>query len=267
MMYPSNSPYNPWRSYEQATANAEPTPEGRAVGGLWSGRFSIIFAVATIAVTVVAIALAALAPSLVARPDTTPPAGFTQVYDANLSDDGKWPNQSPCTLTSQGLDVAGGTDGTACLFRPSASADLTSQGFWFQATVAPAASVAGSMEPVILIGDTEAIFFEQQGAYAVVCADSSTGTARVCAEGTTTAWHTNAFVANTITVSYDAGASLLTLFANDQRVTSVTLTVGSQASLALGAGSDSEVLFTHATIFTGGGNARAAGSTWVDRSS
>lgn len=264
MIYPTNSPNNPWKSYEQAAVNVEPAPDARAVGGPWSGRFGIIFAAVTITVTVAAVVLAALAPTLAARPGVTPPTGFAQVYDANLSDDGKWDNTSPCAFTSQGLDVTGGADGSACVFQPSANNDLTSQGFWLQATVAPAASIAGTVEPVILLDDNEAIFFEQQGAYAIFCADrSGSGNISICAEGTTTAWHTNGFVANTITVSYDAGASLLTLFANGQQVTSVTLTIGSKASLALGAGGGSEALFTHATIYTASGNARAPSSNYA----
>ena len=264
MIYPTNNLYNPWKSYEQAAANAEPAADARAVSGLWSGRFSIVFAAMTITVTVAAVVLAALAPALATRPGVTPPAGFTQVYDANLSDDGKWEHAAPCIFTARGLDVSGGADGAACVFQPSATNDLTSQGFWLQATVAPAASVAGAVEPVILIGDNEVIVFDQVGAYAILCADTSIpGAIIVCAEGTTTAWHTNAFVGNTITVSYDAGASLLTLFANDQQVTSITLTMGSQASLALGAGAGGEALFTHATIYSASGNARAQSSNYA----
>lgn len=245
MMYPVRSAQNPWKSYEQAAANAEPAPEVGTTHGFWAGRFGAIFAAVVVAVTIVAIALAAVAPTLGVYPGNTPPAGFAQVYTASLSDDGKWVNTGPCAFTSQGLDVTGSTDGVACVFQPSTSGDLTSQGFWLQTTVAPSAFIRGNEEPLILIGDSQAILFSQQGSYAVYCQNSAVP----CAAGLTTAWHTNAFVSNTITVSYDAGASTLTVFANAQQVVQVSFVVGGQATLALGAGSNGEALFTRVSIY------------------
>ncbi|MGH2514935.1 MAG: hypothetical protein ACRDHP_04700 [Ktedonobacterales bacterium] len=246
--YPAYTPYNPRKSSEQqAAANAEPAPDPRAARGFWSSRFGVVLAAVAVGLTLVAIVLAAIAAPLnTSQAGATPPAGFAQVYDAGLSDDGKWANSSPCTFIAQGLDVTGGTGGIACAFKPSVNADLTSQGFWLRATIAPAASIQGTEVPVILIGENEPVLFDTQGAYILYCHNDSTP----CASGTTSAWHTNGFVANTITVSYDAGSATLSVFANDQLVTSAPFTQGSQPVLALGAGGDAEALFTHVSIYS-----------------
>lgn len=268
-MYPANTPnipntsntsynpYNPWRSFEQAAANAEPAPDRRAARGFWSGRFGVILAVVTVVVTVAALALAVVAaPLRAAQAGAAPPAGFTQVYDAGPVDNGTWKGADSCVFTSQGLDVDGGIGGTACTFQPSADSDLTSAGFWIQATVAPAASVQADEVPVILVGRNEPILFDQQGSYLIECNDQSTSDSTLpCAEGTTTAWHTNPYVANTVAVSYDAGSATLTVYANGQLVARVPLTQGNQPTLALGAGGDGEALFTHVSIYSGNGSA------------
>lgn len=260
MMYPANSPFNPWKSYTEATANAEPLPDVRAVRGFWSGRFGVILGTVTAVIVITAIALAVVAPLSASQVSATPPAGFTQVYDAGLSDDGTWTDTAPCTFTSQGLDVTGGTLGTACTFRPSTSGDVTSQGFWIQATVAPAASLQNNEVPVILVGKDEPVLIDSQGAYIIYCNNDNTNANTPCATGTTTAWHTNEFVANTITVSYDAGAATLTVFVNDQVVTSAPFTQGSQPTLALGAGGDGEAIFTHVSIYSANASAHGARS-------
>ena len=251
--YPAYPGYNsPWKSSEQAAANVEPAPTARAVRGFWSGRFGVILGTVMVVVTVAAIGLAALAPAQAMPPGATPPAGFTQVYDNGLSNDGSWGDAAGCSFTSQGLDVDGGSGGAVCVFQPSANSDLTSQGFWLQVTVAPAAMIQGSEVPLILIGQNEAILFDEQGAYVVYCANTSSP----CAQGTATAWHTSQFVANAITISYDAGSTTLAIFANGQEVTSIPLAQGGQPALALGAGGDGEAIFTHVIFYSANPNAR-----------
>lgn len=250
--YNSYGAYQPWKSAEQAKINAEPAPDMRAVRGFWSGRFGVILASVAAAVTVAAVALAVLAPVQASKqPGVAPPAGFTQVYDNGLSDDGSWADTGPCMLTSRGLDVSGGVEGVACAFRPTANSDLTSQGFWLRVTVAPAAPLQNPEVPVILVGTDEPVIFDAQGAYFIFCHNDNTP----CAQGTTTAWHTNPYVANTITVSYDAGSTTLAVFVNDQLVASVPQTQGNQPALALGADASGEALFTHVSFYSASGSA------------
>jgi len=270
MMYPVQRPYTPytpspantshnpyvWSSAEQAAANIEPIPDARAARGFWSGRFGVMFGTVTALVTVVAIVLAVVvAPGQAAQVATTPPSGYTVVFNATPSDNDAWNSGNGCTFTSQGLDVTGGGDGAACLFRPSALSDLTSQGFWLQATIAPAADVQSTEVAVVLIGDSEPIFFDMLGAYVVDCQVGSA----LCETGTTTAWHTNGLIANTITISYDAGSATLTIYANGQLVTTAPMTQGAQPTLALGAGGDGDAVFTHASIYSANAGPGAGG--------
>jgi hypothetical protein len=177
------------------------------------------------------------------------------VFNATPSDNGAWNSGNGCVFTPQGLDVTGEGDGAACLFRRSAQSDLTSQGFWLQATIAPAADVQGTEVSVVLIGDSEPIFFDMLGAYVVDCQVGSA----LCETGTTTAWHTNGLIANTITISYDAASATLTIYANGQLVTSAPMTQSVGPMLSLGAGGDGEALFTHASIYSASAGPGAGG--------
>jgi hypothetical protein len=69
----------------------------------------------------------------------------------------------------------------------------------------------------------------------------------------TDAWHGDSYVANSIALRFlpdTGGGGQLAYFANGQLVTTIGLDLGSSAALGIGAASDAEALFTHATVYS-----------------
>jgi hypothetical protein len=192
-----------------------------------------------------------VAPALGPGPASIVPAGWSKTFDGPLVDDGTWDNGGGCTFNSSGLDVQGGTQGQVCAFTPSTQRDLTSQGFALEVQLAAAANVQGDQRVVIAVGgdsDGARLIVAQTGQF-TLCRNAS----EVCVPNLTDAWHGDSYVANSIALRYlpdTGGGGQLAYFANGQLVTTIGLDLGSSATLGIGAGSDAEALFTHATVYS-----------------
>jgi hypothetical protein len=251
--YPPNSGYNPWRSYEQAAANAEAAPQAKPLHGLWTARYGFIFAVVISCVTLAALVLAFLGAGLTPRAAATARSGLPRVFDAALTDNGQWDNTDSCYFSSSGLDVSSSSGTAQCTYKPSLNRDLTSQGFLLEVTLAPAASVQGQQ-----IADISAagmvVEVTQQGTYSVCAAAQLPCTqAAPSSSGSTDAWHTDAYVANTVAIQYSLNDARLTVFVNSQQVAALPLTQ-LNGPIALGAGAGGEVLYTHAALYSASGS-------------
>lgn len=223
-----------------------PTPPRQ---GRW---FVAAFGVLLALVTVGALALAAYAPSTV-----TPlrgPSTWTQVYSQTLSQaGGEWDTANGCSVDAHGLYAA---SRAACAFIPSQQHDLTSQGFFFTVTVAPAGDVPQEEQAAIGLGDDLQMLVDQSGAYTLyynACpTDSPAGipsNTQPTDVGEVPALHTDPLVANTLSVLYDASARTFTFAANGQPFLTqqVCLNQPSEA-LALGAPDGGVALYTSATL-------------------
>ena len=252
--YPANGGYNPWRSYEQAAANAEATPEPKSPRGFWTGRYGLVFAIVSICVTLVALVLAIAGPSFAQRVTSPGGNGLTQVFDGSLRDNGQWDNTDSCYFSSSGLDVSSSSDYAQCQYKPSANNDLTSQGFSLQVTIAPAATVTG--EQIVVVSAAGATVEMTQGGAFTVCEGSELPCpldTRTTSTGETVAWHTDAYVANTIAIRYNPGDSRITVFANGQQFASVPAGQTSGA-ISLGTAPGGEALYTHAALYSASGS-------------
>jgi len=229
-----------------------------------TGLYALIFGVALAVLLVAAIALAAIAPGLRASETGSIPQGWTRVYDANLTagDDGQWDHTIGCAAASDGLEAGGPTSdsvGGVCFFKPSAATDLTSRGFLLDVTLAAPNNVPNNQAPVIIVGDSTFVTFTQQGAYTICVSQcSATGTAGgggggAFATGSSSAWHEDGFVGNTIGVEVASDGATLTLFVNGAAVTTVTIaaSVSSQTPIAIGALEGAQAIYTHATFYSG----------------
>jgi hypothetical protein len=246
MTYPQpNARYNPWRSYEQAAANAEPGPTSTPPRGLWPDRYAAVVGAVVLTLTVFALVLAVASPWLIARMRAAIPVGMAKVYDAAFANDGTWGLTSGCSITSSGLHVVGNSGDASCAYGPSDTSDLTSQGFWLQVTVAPAGQVAGSQVPEIAIGSDVQVSFDQQGEY-TIC----TSTRSSCLSGATSAWHSDDYVPNTIGLQYSAATGMAAVFVNSEHVADVSATIGVQDGISLGAAQGGEALYTHVTFYS-----------------
>lgn len=252
--YPPNSYYNPWRSYEQAAANVEPAPAPQGAHGMWMGRYSLVFAVVTVAVTLAAVCLAILGPALAQHLTTGPGgSGLTQVFDTRLTDGTDWDNTNGCAFSPAGLDVSSSAGYTLCQYQPSVSNDLTSEGFWFQVTVAPAASIQGQETAAISAGGANVVL-TQQGSFTVCEASQQLcGVGATTASGSTDAWHTDAYVANTIAIRYIKDTSSLTVYVNGQQIAALPASAIS-GPVVLGTTPGAEALYTHAVLYSGAGS-------------
>lgn len=251
--YPPNSRYNPWRSYEQAAANAEAAPEQTPPRGLWTGRYGFVFAVVAICVTLVALVLAFLASGLTPHAASPSSSGMTRVFDGLLTDDGQWDNTGACSFTPAGLDVSSSAGAADCQYSPSVGNDLTSQGFILEATLAPAASVQGPESAEILAGGTS-VELTQQGSFSVCAAPQlPCGTGTPSSTGATDAWHTDAYVSNTIQIRYSAGDARVTVSVNGQQIAALPVSQTS-GPIALGSGVSGEALYTHAALYSASGS-------------
>ena len=249
-------PYTPYQQYQPAPElqpDEGPLPE--MPEGFAPDRYARIFAVVLSVICLVALVLAAVAPSLLSRAGTTVPTTWGKAYDGTIRADGVWDTADGCNVISSGLDIQAdkNSGNLSCDFKPSERLDV-SQGFFIQAQVAPAARVAGNQLPMITVGQNEeiSVSFDQEGAYRV-CVE--TGTA--CHIGSTVAWHSDVYVANTIGLLFipdDATSArgTLTLFVNGQAIGHVSAMVASYLPLALGAKAGGEALFTHVTLYLAG---------------
>lgn len=230
-----------------------PSGQGRKV------NYPLIFGVTSVAITLVAIALALVGPLFASVSDPFSD-GWTKVYDSESQpfNASVWDQTNGCSITSDGLYASSRAE---CTFKPSQTTDLTSRGFVIDATVAPPSAVESEQRPAIYIGDSVFVGIDQLGSFALcveTCASSNTqGDGANVALGTADDWHAATNVENTITVRVIVGESAKTLqfFTNGQYtasldISSVTLT---SATVALGADDSSEALFTRAAVYSANG--------------
>lgn len=275
--YPAYQPYQPYPAYQPyssypqsylpqpypAYQPVQPAPDtqpdegplAEMPQGYTPGRYASIFAIVLGVVCLGALVLATLAPALAPQSQATVPSNWGKVYDGAIRADGMWDTaNSNCNTVSNGLDIQAldVNHGVSCDYIPSERQDLLRHGFYIQAEIAPAARVAGNQLPAIVAGQGDDIVaaFDQEGNYEI-CARTSVG----CRNDSTVAWHSNAYVANTIGLLYVPFSSdtfvsgTFTLFANGQAITSIAGPVSTNSPLALGAGQGGEALFTHVTLY------------------
>jgi hypothetical protein len=245
----------------QKPREQEEPPAERAPRGLWSDGATMWLAIAAVVITVLAVALASVAPSLGLRTANAVPGDWTKVLDGGIAADA-WRLNVGCSLTAQGMDVVGSSHDAVCLYTRSTTGDLTSRGFLIEVRVAPAGTVQGNQEPLIAIGNPStgvSGVFTQSGQYALCTGVSSDSCIRgntigcdSCIRGNTIAWHSDSYIANSMGLRYvaDGDGGRVTLFANGQEVASIAATIAPGSSISLGAAADSEAVFTHATLYS-----------------
>jgi hypothetical protein len=219
----------------------------------------LIFGLVAIILTVATIALASAAPFFVNH--SAIPGGMTKIYDSVPNDTSAWSGADGCSVVSNGLDVSSDAR-EGCQFLPSESADLLSQGFYLNVTLAPDASVTNAQEPVVALGNDAFVAFDQTGAY-LICTGSCDpfgGDTRVSAYSS--AWHTDGYTPNSFSLVYQPGADnghdALVLFINGQQTRVVDLSLAGGADLVLAAaepaqGQRGEAIFTHITLYSASG--------------
>ena len=252
MIYPPQAPWAMPAPPTPAPATSEEGPAPRAPRGFAPDRYARIAGVVIVAITLAALALAVIGPAL-ASVSSAIPVGWTTVYDSTITSDGSWENSSAgCAFTPDGLDVSAGSGASAsgCAFQPSRNRDLTSQGVFVRASVAPAASVKGNQVAAITLvfaNGTVTFAVDQEGHYELCLPDGSL----TCPSDATVAWHEDGFVANTLALRYING--IVTGYANGQQVVERSVDLTGQATIFLNATRGDEALFTHATIYSGSG--------------
>src|SRR5260370_39587869 len=90
----------------QKPREQEQPPAERAPRGLWSDGVTMWLAIASVGITVLAGALASVAPSLGLRTANAVPSGWTKALDGGIAADA-WRFTARCSLTDQGTDVVG----------------------------------------------------------------------------------------------------------------------------------------------------------------
>ncbi len=224
-------------------------------------RYQLIFGAVLVALTVLALALAAIAPDLGPTASRSAPAGWEPVYQRDLTtaDSAAWDLTQGCVFTDQGLDASASSSSAAiCTFTPAGSGGATAQGFYFELGLAPAARVSSFQRAMLLVGDStkqsgNVLTFEvdQQGHY-VLCDSICSATGQgLYISGGTAAWHGDAFVANTISIEVSPDHTREIFYVNGQQVATASVDMGAQPALAGGAPSGSEAIFTRATLSTG----------------
>ena len=224
-----------------------------------SSRYPTIFAGAVVLLTVVSIALAALAPHLAPGAQNAIPANWARIYDAKLTGtgDSRWESGHGCQFVKAGLtikpvDGSGASVSAApCPFTPSQRQDLTSKGFYFEVTLAPSNATDQQQVGVIYADTAVLVAFDQSGQY-LACRATCGSDVSTYATGTTIAWHSDPYVANAFAVKLAEDGTTLTIYANGQQVAQeqVELARGMLA-LSLGTSQDSSAIFTHATLYSG----------------
>lgn len=267
MQYPPTSapqaptPYAP----PQGSAPIQAEIEAASVRGR---RYQITVGAILAGITVLALALAAIAPDLGLSAGSPVPAGWQQVYHADLTaattkDYRAWDVNSGCAFYTTGLDAngangAGDSSGDAiCAFAPGSFGADTTQGFYFELTIAPPASVSLYQSSILAVGNVSdssanGLWFEvsQDGRY-VLCDVQCTRGQGIYLTGGTAAWHGNGYVANTIAVRVLPNHTDEVFYINGQQIAEESLDLGVKPALAIGAPGGAETLFTAATLATG----------------
>jgi hypothetical protein len=241
--------------------------------GLWQGRYAGLAGIFFIGVTVLAILAATLGLVLGTQISSiAPPSGWARAYAGNLQDASQWSGDAGCDNSENGLDVIAGSAFDVCPFVPSTNNDLVSNGFQIDLSLAPEINLENALTPLIQIGDSSgngvSVILDDTGDYAICqntsadCSGCLPGNAAslacssdVLANDSTVSWHTDPYVGNTVVIRYQLNSDntgTLTLFANGQEIASETLMggLGSDTSIAIGAGNDGEALYTSATIYS-----------------
>lgn len=254
----SPSPQAPWGVTPQpGFAESAPQPLRPLTTlprGSFPGRYGTVIALVAIIITLASVALATLAPLLVNHSTGVVPADWSRVYDGGLSEDGTFEHRSGCSFSSAGLDVDGDLASQGCKLSRSVTDDLTSKGFYLEATVAAPASLVSAEEPIIVVGTgNSALLFEfsQEGAY-IVCTnpcDLQRGLG-IMTIGVSAAWHANGFTPNTIAVRYDLSSEHVTLYINSQEVLTITHQFPLASQIVLAAAPSGEALYTHLTLYS-----------------
>lgn len=229
-----------------------------------ASRYSLIFGVALTVVTLLALVVAFLSSNFRPRASTALPTSWTQFYSADLtgSDTGAWDETQGCSMTRLGLDAnSSASDNAICAFTPSVKQTVTSNGFYFVATLAPAAQVSSFARAIISIGDISAsnssssdivsFVVGQDGSYVLCDSACSQLNSSIYQTGGLAAWHGDALVANTVAIKVSPDHSALTVYVNDQEVATVNPQFGQQPAIALGAPIGNEAIFTHAALYIG----------------
>lgn len=255
MPNPPSAPSQPQPPVAPAPLSAQPAAR------LVSARYSLIFGVALTIVTLVALVVAFLSSDFRPRASQTLPSTWSRVYSANLTaaDDGAWDETQGCSVTALGLDASATSAGDAqCVFRPSVQSAVTSAGFYFETTLAPAANVPAFVHSVVSIGDISAnnaangavihFIIGQDGTY-TLCDSVCTPGGSIYLHGGLASWHGDALIANTVAVLVAPDHSALTIFVNDQEVATVAPQFSAQPAIAVGAPAGSEAIFTQASLY------------------
>ncbi len=175
-------------------------------------------------------------------------AAGARSHDSNLvADDANWDTSQGCQYSNGGLYAA---SGAICLFVPSGSQDLTSQGFLLRVTIAPAAETGDNPAAFIDLGENIFVGVSQMGQYAFC---DSLDNCDLTLGASTIDWHADPYVTNTMAVKYDPQASQLILYLNGIQVDSVKATISPNTSIAVAAPAGAEALFTHATLYSASG--------------
>ena len=221
-----------------------------------TGRYALIFGVVSVALTLVVVALAVVAPLFSSASDPLAD-GWNKVYDSDSQpfSASTWDESKGCDVTSSGLHAA---SQSSCAFVPSQSADLTSKGFVVDVTVAPPGDVQSEQIPVIYISNKVLVEIDQSGSYLLCVLTCNTAAAAegegINVSGYADDWHAATNVSNTIAVrvSINGSTNTLQFYTNGQYVTAVDLSSVSLygVEIGLGAEEESEALFTHAAIYS-----------------
>jgi len=253
---PTNTPQPSASSMAPATSAEAANASGR--------RYRVIFGSVFAALIVLALALAAIAPDLRPQASQSAAANWQPIYQGDLTaptaeDVKAWDVTEGCafySVNTKGLDATSTSSGAAvCNFTPPGSGGATTQGFYLELGIAPAADVPVFQQALLLVGSSKGntLAFEigQDGSYLLCENECSTSSGDLHISGGTAAWHGDAFVANTIAVEVSPDHQQEIFYVNGQQVASASVDVGAQPALAVGAPTDSAVIFTHAKLSTG----------------
>ena len=248
--------YAPWSWYPPQPPVQPPTPAERAASPQASRIIRVVVGVVLALATLASVALASVGQSSAQQVPSPASVGYTAYYNVRLvSDPGSWDTHS-CAFEQGGLHAREQSGAPSlCAFLPSASQDLTSQGFFLDVVVGPAAAVPTEQEPCIVLGNTSdtpdlSLTFDQQGNYVLdtapqgtYCSLSSSGGLPVTRAAF--AWHTDAEVANRISLLYLPNATEdLIVYVNGQEVTQTTWSAARFETIYLGAAAGGEAIFT-----------------------
>ncbi len=237
-------------------ATSQPQTGNAPSGERRKANYTLIFGITSIALTLIAIALAVVAPlfSQVTDPLSD---GWQKVYDSDSQPFSAtaWDESDGCSVTPDGLHAG---SRASCIFKPSKSSNLTGSGFVIDATIAPPGAVESAQIPLIYITDEVLVGIDQSGSYALCLHTCDTTAAAegngIAVTGQADDWHAATNVANTIAVRVTAVGTTNTLqfFTNGQYTASIDISSVSlySATVALGADDSGEAIFTRVAIYS-----------------